>query len=150
MQEKQATGRRPQTETAISNESTLIKVLSFTADRISSLASESSVVGDAMSADGATVFPVSSVSVGFAGGGADVVTKKGKSGSSPAGTGAKLELHPSCFVVIRDGRVKIVSAERKGPAPAVSETAELAAGAIKSLMSLKKRKKAEPQSSKAE
>ena len=120
------------------NESTLINVLSFTADKIVSTAAASSIVGEKMSSEGVTVFPVSSVSVGFAGGGADIIQKSGKQRQNPAGAGAKLTKNPSAFVVIKNGRVRIVSASENRLGAGISEALGAAADGIKKLLSAKK------------
>ena len=67
-------------------ESTLLRVLSFTAEQTLRLADANTVLGDRFVLDGITVIPVSKVSAGFAGGGADVndVGRKKRQNLHPA------------------------------------------------------------------
>ena len=65
--------------------------------------------------DGITLIPVSKVSFGFAAGGSDFQTKNGKDkdGAPDAfggGSGAGVKIEPVSFLVIRDGSVRMISA----------------------------------------
>ena len=86
---------------------TLMEVLAFTAAEARSLADANGVLGEPVDIDGVTVIPVSKVSVGFAGGGADI--KSEKKSQSPAGVGAHVTLTPVTFLVIQEGRVERVT-----------------------------------------
>ena len=59
------------------------------------------VIGQPIEADGATIIPVSRVSVGFGLGG-----NQGKSELSGAGGGASID--PIAFLVVKDGNVKLL------------------------------------------
>ena len=65
--------------------------------------------------DGITLIPVSKVSFGFAAGGSDFQTKNGKD-KDPGpdgfggGSGAGVKIEPVSFLVIRDGSVRMISA----------------------------------------
>lgn len=89
----------------------LIKVLSYTAEKTKELADANSVLGEKIQIGDVTVIPVSKLSVGFAGGGADVADISKKKKQNPAGAGAKVTLTPMSFVVISSNEVEIVSAD---------------------------------------
>lgn len=93
----------------------LMQVLSFTADKTCEMASANSIVGDAIEKDGVTVIPVSEVSVGFAGGGAD--SCKGKKSSQPAGAGGKVDRRPYAFIVMDQNGVSVRKAATDAKAP---------------------------------
>lgn len=86
----------------------LMKVLSFVADQTMALAKENSVLGEPIEREGITVIPVSKLTVGFAGGGADVVDANRKKRQHPAGGGANVALTPMSFLVISDGEAKVL------------------------------------------
>ncbi len=90
---------------------TLIKVLSFTVEKATELCAVNSVVGEKIEADGITVVPISKISVGFAGGGADINDSGKKKNQNPAGAGAKVSLTPMSFLVIRGTDVRVMSVE---------------------------------------
>lgn len=84
----------------------LLQVLSYTADRAIELAKSDSVLGERIETEGMTVIPVSNLSVGFAGGGADVTA--GKKSKNPAGAGAKITKKPVAFLVLRGSEVAVL------------------------------------------
>ena len=88
---------------------TLTKVLSFTVDKAIELASANSVVGDRIVVGDITIIPISKLSVGFAGGGADIADVQRGRQQNPAGAGAKVTLTPMSFLVVGDGTVQIMS-----------------------------------------
>ena len=93
---------------ATERKSTIIDVVGFTTERLMELKKLAGVSGDIIEIDGVTIIPVSMVSLGFAGGGADVNdNKKGKS-KNPAGTGAGITDTPQGFLVIKDGAVSFL------------------------------------------
>ncbi|MBQ4381682.1 MAG: GerW family sporulation protein [Oscillospiraceae bacterium] len=75
---------------------------------VSSAVGEPIVIGD-----GTTIIPVSRVSFGFASGGSDFTGKNQNGQSSPfgGGSGAGVKINPVCFVVIRDGHVRVMNIE---------------------------------------
>lgn len=99
----------------------LIKVLSFTAEKTKELADANSIIGEKIELDGITVIPVSKLSVGFAGGGADVTDASKKKKQNPAGAGAKVSLIPMSFLVISGKDVDVISVE----APPTSKKNEI-------------------------
>ncbi len=92
-------------------ESTLLRVLSFTAEQTLRLADANTVLGDRFELDGITVIPVSKVSAGFAGGGADVNDVGRKKRQNPAGAGAKITRTPMSFLVVKDGQVRVLTVQ---------------------------------------
>ncbi len=95
----------------------LIKVLSFTAEKTKELADANSVLGEKIEFGDVTVIPVSKLSVGFAGGGADVTDVSKKKRQNPAGAGAKVSLIPMSFLVISGKDVDVVSVEAPASSP---------------------------------
>ena len=69
------------------------------------------VVGEAMRiSDRVTIIPISSISVGFAGGGADYALKNANGKSDPFGGGAGggVKVTPVAFMVIKDDMVRLL------------------------------------------
>lgn len=93
------------------NEPTLLRVLGFTVEQTLRLADANAVLGAPMELDGMTVIPVSKVSVGFAGGGADVNDVGRKKRQNPAGAGAKVSRTPMSFLVCKEGEVRVLSVQ---------------------------------------
>ena len=70
-----------------------------------------SVIGDpVMTADGTTIIPISKVSVGFAGGGSDYVSKHPNKHENPfgGGVGGGMSVTPIAFLIIKDGSVRML------------------------------------------
>jgi sporulation protein YtfJ len=70
-----------------------------------------SVIGEPINAvDGVTIIPISKVSVGFAGGGSDYVSKHPNKHENPFGGGAGggMSVTPIAFLVIKDGSVRML------------------------------------------
>lgn len=107
-----STNERP----AVAGGNTLTKVLSFTVDKAIELANANSIVGDRIVAGDITIIPISKLSVGFAGGGADIADVQRGKQQNPAGAGAKVTLTPMSFLVICDGTVQLlnIAAEEGG------------------------------------
>ncbi len=93
---------------AIEKKNTLINVVDFTTEKLIEMKKSASVSGDKIEVDGITIIPVSKVSIGFAGGGADVSDNKKGKFKNPAGTGAGITDTPQGFLVIKDGNVKFL------------------------------------------
>lgn len=90
----------------------LRELLRGTVEEVRRLADPSMTVGDPITAGDTTVIPVSKASFGFAGGGAD---QKETGEKWTGGAGARAEVTPLCFLVIRDGAVSVVSPEESAP-----------------------------------
>ena len=93
------------------NGGTLLNVLAFTADKTVELATANSTLGDPIQVGDLTVIPVSKISVGFAGGGADVSDAGKKKRQNPAGAGAKVSKTPQSFLVIRGDEVRMIAVD---------------------------------------
>lgn len=89
----------------------LMQLMSFTADKALEMADAGSVLGEKTEIDGMTIIPVSKISAGFAGGGANIVNATVKKSNTPAGSGAKVTVTPLSFIVIKDGELRIVSVD---------------------------------------
>lgn len=98
----------------------LLRVLEFTVDKAVALADANAVLGEKMELDGVTVIPVSKLSVGFAGGGADITDVARKKKQNPTGAGAQVSLTPLSFLVVQDGQVRLLRVEEQ-PRPALSQ-----------------------------
>lgn len=97
------------------NKNTLINVLDFTVDKLLEAKKSVGVLGEKIESDGMTIIPVSKLSIGFAGGGADITEKQKGKYKNPAGTGVSISDTPLMFLVIKDGEVSAVkiSGEQK-------------------------------------
>ena len=88
-----------------------MNVLSFVAEQTMALAKQNTVLGAPIEKDGVTLIPVSKLSVGFAGGGADLKDDGRKKQRHPAGGGAQVTLTPMSFLVISNGDVRLINLE---------------------------------------
>lgn len=89
----------------------LMNLMSFTADKALELADANSVLGERIEIDGMTIIPVSKVSAGFAGGGANIINATARKSNTPAGSGAKVTVTPISFLVIHEGEIKVVAVD---------------------------------------
>lgn len=83
------------------------------ADDLKSYASTSSIFGEPMELNGATVIPVSKMSVGYGGGGGE--GEEGSSGDKGGGGGAGggVKIEPAALIIAKDGEVSVVSIKAK-------------------------------------
>ena len=89
---------------------TLPNMLEGTIAKIREMVDVNSVVGDPITTpDGVTIIPVSKVSVGFGGGGSDFVNNKGGENPFGGGVGGGVKVTPLCFLVVKDGNVRMMS-----------------------------------------
>ena len=90
------------------------ELMDKTMTRIREMVDVNTIVGSPITtADGITLIPVSKVSFGFAAGGSEFQTKNGKEGQPDpfgGGSGAGVKIEPVSFLVIRDGSVRMISA----------------------------------------
>lgn len=96
----------------------LPNMLQSTIEKIKEMVDVNSVIGQPIQTpDGVTIIPVSKVSVGFGGGGSDYASKKpGGEGGFGGGSGGGVKVTPLCFLIVKDGNVRMMSV----PAPANS------------------------------
>lgn len=83
------------------------------ADDLKSYASTSSIFGEPIEIQGATVIPVSKMSVGYGGGGGEgeEASSGDKGGGGGAGGGVKIE--PAALIIAQDGEVSVVPIKAK-------------------------------------
>ena len=89
----------------------LPNMLENTIAKIRQMVDVNSVIGDPITtADGITIIPVSKVSVGFAGGGSDYVSKNTNKQENPFGGGAGggVKVTPVAFLIIKEGNVRML------------------------------------------
>ncbi len=115
----------------------LMQLMSFTADKALELADANSVLGEKIEIDGMTIIPVSKVSAGFAGGGANIVNVTAKKSNTPAGSGAKVTVTPLSFLVIANGEAKVIDIN----APAGASKKSLIDSVMNTFKNMKKPKK---------
>ncbi len=119
--------------------SNLMNVLTYVADQTMALVKENSVLGERIEQDGLTVIPVSKLTVGFAGGGADMLDAGKKKERYPAGGGANVALTPMSFLVIHDGEVQVVNI-KAAPNSSKSEIVDTVINTVKGFLNKKKEK----------
>ena len=96
----------------------LPNMLESTIQKIREMLDVNTVVGTPITTpDGVTIIPVSKVSGGFGGGGSDFATKASENPFG-GGVGGGVKVSPVCFLVVKDGNVRMLSV----PAPANSTT----------------------------
>ena len=101
----------------------LPNMLDSTIQKIREMVDVNSVIGEPiMTPDGVTIIPVSKVSVGFGGGGSDFASKSAdKENPFGGGVGGGVKVTPICFLVVKDGNVRMMSV----PQPANSSAERL-------------------------
>ncbi len=90
---------------------TLPNMLENTIAKIREMVDVNSVIGNPITTpDGVTIIPVSKVSVGFAGGGSDFVSKNINKQENPFGGGAGggVKVTPIAFLIVKDGSVRML------------------------------------------
>lgn len=88
----------------------LPNMLESTIQKIREMVDVNSVIGQPITTpDGVTVIPVSKVSIGFGGGGSDFVSSKaGADNPFGGGAGGGVKVTPICFLIIKDGNVRMM------------------------------------------
>ena len=89
----------------------LPNMLDGTMAKIREMVDTNSVIGTPISTpDGVTIIPISKVSVGFAGGGSDYVSKNANKQDNPfgGGVGGGMSVTPIAFLIIKDGSVRML------------------------------------------
>ena len=89
-----------------------------TMSKIREMVDVNTIVGTPIKTDdGITLIPVSKVSFGFASGGSDFQTKNTQAGGANfgGGSGAGVNISPVAFLVVKDGNVKMISAQPNPP-----------------------------------
>ncbi len=86
-------------------------MLEGTVAKMKELVDVNSVIGDPITTvDGVTIIPISKISVGFAGGGSDYVSKNLNKQDNPfgGGVGGGMSVTPVAFMVIKEGNVRMI------------------------------------------
>lgn len=86
-------------------------MLQNTISKLRDMVDVNSVVGDPITTpDGVTIIPVSKISVGYGGGGSDYAVKPAANGELPygGGVGAGVKVTPVCFLIVKDGNVRMM------------------------------------------
>lgn len=86
-------------------------MLESTIAKMKEMVDVNSVIGDPITTvDGVTIIPISKISVGFAGGGSDYVSKNVNKQDNPfgGGVGAGMNVTPIAFLIIKEGNVRMV------------------------------------------
>lgn len=92
-----------------SSNNTLESVLTVTVNKLLDVKQNVSTAAEKIEVDGKTIIPISKISVGFAGGGADVSNKTKDKTQNPAGTGAGITETPLAFLVVDGADVKLIN-----------------------------------------
>ena len=95
----------------------LPNMLQDTISKIREMVDVNNVIGEPIVVGDITIIPVSKVSVGFGGGGSDFSSKNGDNPFG-GGCGGGVKVSPICFLVVKDGNVRMLSI----PEPANSTT----------------------------
>ena len=88
----------------------LPNMLETTIQKIRDMVDANTVVGQPITtSDGTTILPVSKISIGLGGGGSDFASSKVQNGQMPfgGGVGAGVKVTPVCFLVVKEGNVRI-------------------------------------------
>ncbi len=116
----------------------LINAMSFTFDKLKETIESQSVIGDRIEVDGVTIIPVSKISAGFAGGGANISDDTRKKKQNPTGVGGSVTVTPLTFLVIDKDGVRLMNI---APDTATKGIPEVATGIISSVIGKAKEKK---------
>lgn len=84
------------------------EMLDNSIDNIRRLIDVDTIIGKELLINGVTIIPISNVKLSFATLGVDVITKKDNHPAS-GGVGGCVDVKPTCFLVINDKEVKMVS-----------------------------------------
>ncbi len=116
----------------------LINAMSFTFEKLKETIESQSVIGDKIEIDGVTIIPVSKISAGFAGGGANITDDTRKKRQNPTGVGGSVSVTPLTFLVIDKDGVRLMNI---APDTTPKGVPEVATGFISSLLDKAKEKK---------
>ena len=80
------------------------ELLGISMEKLREMVSADTVVGSPLVIDGVTLIPVSRITCGLVGGGADQLTANA---TFAGGSGAGINVMPLAFIVVRDGQVTV-------------------------------------------
>ena len=89
----------------------LPNMLETTIQKIRDMVDANTVVGQPITTSDGTTMPVSKISIGLGGGGSDFASSKVQNGQMPfgGGVGAGVKVTPVCFLVVKEGNVRILT-----------------------------------------
>ena len=93
----------------------LPNMLQDTISKIREMMSVNDVVGEPIVVGDVTIIPISKISVGFGGGGADNAKAVNKDAFG-GGMGGGVKVQPICFLIVKDGNVRMM------PVPVPADT----------------------------
>lgn len=127
----------PKVDMTIPERNTFQDVVEMTVEKLLKLKAAVKTTSEPIVVDGVTVIPVAKVSVGFAGGGADISDRQRGKSKHPAGAGAGISETPVSFLVIEGGTATIVKVAAED---AASKGVDLVQAAVKLFQKFKKQK----------
>ena len=89
----------------------LPNMLDGTLEKLRQMVDGNSIIGDAIHVgEDVTVIPISKISLGVAGGGADYVSKHPNNQENPfgGGVGGGVNVTPICFLIVSNGNVRMM------------------------------------------
>lgn len=86
----------------------LPNMLQDTISKIREMVDVNNVIGEPITVGDVTIIPVSKVSVGFGGGGADYVKNAGSGEPFGGGVGGGVKVNPICFLIVKEGNVRMM------------------------------------------
>jgi sporulation protein YtfJ len=121
------------------------EIMGVTMDKIKEMIDVNTIVGDPIrTPEGITIIPISKVSVGFASGGSDFVSKNQSGSKNPfgGGSGAGLNIAPVAFLVVNKDRVRLLPVAPP-PAGTVERVVEMVPDLVDKVTSFVDQKKGE-------
>lgn len=118
-------------------------LMGTTMEKIRSMMDANTVVGQPIEAGGATVIPISKISLGYASGGSDFAQKNQKpdhDNSFGGGAGMGVTITPISFLVIQGETVRVVSVDQPA-STAMDRVIDLVPGVVDKVGSILNRKK---------
>ncbi len=121
----------------------LSSMMGASIEKIREMVDVNTVTGDPIvTPEGVTIIPVSTVKVGYAGGGSDFATKNhpvGKDNSFGGGAGASVTVTPTAFLVIKGESVRVLPVTTP-PSGSIERLVELLPDLIDQIAGLSKKK----------
>ncbi|MBE0521431.1 MAG: sporulation protein [Candidatus Methanoperedenaceae archaeon] len=114
------------------------EILKNVTEEIANMISTKTVIGDALTIQGKTIIPVTSVSFGFGSGGGEGRKKDGEEGVGGGGGGGAI-IKPVAFLVVSEEDVRLLSVKGKGAIQELTEIIPEIAEKIKSIKGDKKK-----------
>ncbi|MFU8767915.1 MAG: GerW family sporulation protein [Candidatus Methanoperedens sp.] len=118
------------------------EILKNVTEEIANMISTKTVIGDALTIQGKTIIPVTSVSFGFGSGGGEGRKKDGEEGVGGGGGGGAI-IKPVAFLVVSEEDVRLLSVKGKGAIQELTEIIPEIAEKIKSIKGDKKKEEKE-------